>query len=99
MITIILSMVMCDSRKAGKDRDTVSVEPGPKQFCGSVSTENFWVSSVLRALKRTQNRTSFWHQNYELQFAVRSYALCKELRIYRLIEVQTSPLIAHRTHN
>ena len=53
---------------------------------------------VLRALKRTQNRTSFWHQNYESQFAVRSYALCKELRIYRLIEVQTSPLIAHRTH-
>ena len=50
MITIILSMVMCDSRKAGKDRDTVSVEPGPKQFCGSVSTENFWVSSVQKIL-------------------------------------------------
>ena len=36
--------------KVGKYRDTVSVEPGSKPFCGSVSTDNFWVSSVQKIL-------------------------------------------------
>ena len=45
--------------KAGKYRDTVSVEPGSKPFCGSVSvsTENFWVSSVQKILFAYTNDT------------------------------------------
>ena len=47
--------------KAGNYRDTVavSVEPGSKPFCGSVSvsTENFWASSLQKILFAHTNDT------------------------------------------